>query len=339
MLTKKQNAIETIKGGNPDRFVNQYEYLSFMGFMNPINMQGEYPQLGGMAKNAWGVTIQWPEGLPGMFPVHDDEHKVVKDITQWRKTVKAPKTKFDESEWKPFTDPDAPQSMFGVPIPPLDRNEVFAAAMMAPGVFEQLHYLMGMDDALLNFYEAPSDMKDLIAYITEYELSVAEELIKHFHPDAIFHHDDWGSYRSSFISPAMFDEFIAPAYKQIYGYWKANGAELVVHHSDSYAANLVPSMIEVGIDVFQGCVTPNDVPALVKKYGPQISFMGDLDNGVLDKENWSREEIAQHVRRACETNGKLYFIPCLAAGGPGSTYPGVYEAITEEIDKMSKEMF
>ena len=27
MLTKRQNLLETIKGGNPDRFVNQYEAL------------------------------------------------------------------------------------------------------------------------------------------------------------------------------------------------------------------------------------------------------------------------------------------------------------------------
>ena len=38
-------------------------------------------------------------------------------------------------------------------------------------------------------------------------------------------------------------------------------------------------------------------------------------------------------------SGKLYYIPNTTMGGPESTYPGVYEAVTEEIDKMSKEMF
>jgi len=42
-------------------------------------------------------------------------------------------------------------------------------------------------------------------------------------------------------------------------------------------------MIDLGIDVFQGCMTTNNVPELVKKYGGKISFMGDLDNGVLDR--------------------------------------------------------
>ena len=30
MLTIKQNFIETVKGGNPDRFVKQYEYQQWL---------------------------------------------------------------------------------------------------------------------------------------------------------------------------------------------------------------------------------------------------------------------------------------------------------------------
>ena len=99
-----------------------------------------------------------------------------------------------------------------------------------------------------------------------------------------------------------------PAYDKIYGTYKANGVELIVHHSDSYAANLVPYMIEMGMDIFQGASSTNNVPELVKKYGGKISFMGDLDNGVIDKEDWTHELVAKEVRRACETNGKHYFI-------------------------------
>jgi uroporphyrinogen-III decarboxylase len=182
-------------------------------------------------------------------------------------------------------------------------------------------------------------MKDLIKVITDYELRYAEEVCKYLKPDGLFHHDDGGSHQSSFMSPAMFDDFFLEPYKQIYGYYKSHGVELIVHHSDSYAANLVPEMIEMGIDVFQGCVTTNNVPELVKKYGGKISFMGDLNNGVLDKGDWTREEVKREVERACRSNGKLYYIPCLTMGGPGSTFPGVYEAVSEEINRMSREMF
>ena len=45
MLTPKQNMLEVIKGGNPDRFVNQYEavQLLFHPFMftNPLLQPGD----------------------------------------------------------------------------------------------------------------------------------------------------------------------------------------------------------------------------------------------------------------------------------------------------------
>ena len=329
MLTKKQNFLETIHGGNPDRFVNQFEYLGMVGGdpiqgQNPRNIRG-----GGPIVNAWGVTKDWPENVPGAFPVHDYEHLVVKDIEHWRDTVHMPRTDFPDEAWKAYEERAAA----------IDRNEQYVTAMAFPGVFEQLHYLLSIDAALLDFYTNPDEVHEIIDYITEYELKVAEQYVKHIHPDALFHHDDWGSHNSSFMSPEMFEEFIVPAYKKIYGYYKANGVEIIVHHSDSYAANLVPAMIEMGIDVFQGCVTTNNVPALVKEYGGRISFMGDINNGVVDVKDWTPELIEREVRRACETNGKHYFIPNLTIGGAMSTYPGVYQATSAAIDKMSKEMF
>ena len=336
MLTKKQNLLETINGGSPDRFVNQYEFLvsqpSIYGMImsNPVaaaQPRGTGP--GSTWVNGWGVTYSWPEGVPASFPVHDEEHIVVKDITKWQDVVKAPKLDFPQEEWDAAVEA----------LAPVDRNEVFLTPFVAPGIFEQLHHLQSMDKALMNFYEEPEATKELIAYLVDYEVKYAKLLCDNFHPDALFHHDDWGSFRSSFLSPDMFEEFILPAYDKIYGTYKENGVELIVHHSDSYAANLVPMMIEMGMDIFQGASSTNNVPELIKQYGGKISFMGDLDNGVIDKPDWTRELVAKEVRRACESNGKHYFIPCLTMGGPVSLYDGVYEAVSEEIDKMSQEMF
>ena len=45
------------------------------------------------------------------------------------------------------------------------------------------------------------------------------------------------------------------------------------------------------------------------------------------------------VEKACTECGKHYFIPCLTQGLNFSSFPGVYEAATKAIDKMSKKMF
>ena len=329
MLTKKQNLLETIRGGNPDRFVNQYEFMSMIlgspfGLRNPNPKPGEHNVV-----NAWGVTRSWPAGLPGAFPVHTPDKIVIKDIEHWQDYVKVPNVIYDAKEWEPFI----------AMAEKVDRNEQYATCFVAPGVFEQCHYLLEIQNCLIDFYEYPDEMHELIDCITQFELDYAAEVCKYIKPDALFHHDDWGSQTSTFISPEMFREFYQPAYQKIYGYYKEHGVELVVHHSDSYAATLVPDMIDMGIDIWQGVMTSNDIPKLIKEFGGKISFMGGIDSASIDHPGWTREEVAQEVRRACEECGKLYFIPGASQGLAMSTFPGVYEATSEEIDKMSREMF
>lgn len=326
MLTRKENLLEVMKGGNPDRFVKQYE--TFAMIMNtPITRLK--PPIGGEIVNEWGVTLRWPQGQIGSFPVHDEEHVVIKDITKWRDYVKAPNFEYPAEKWSAAIET----------ANAVDRNDQYVTVYVSPGLFEHTHFLMSMEEALMAFYEEPDAMHELIDYLVDFELRLAKQFIDHLHPDALFHHDDWGSQISTFLSPAMFNEFFVPAYKKIYGYYKENGVELIIHHSDSYAATLVPYMIEMGIDIWQGVMNTNNIPELIKQYGEKITFMGGLHSGEIDFPEWTQEYIGQHVERACRDCGKLYFIPGASQGLNISSFPGVYEATDAEIDRMTKEMF
>jgi uroporphyrinogen-III decarboxylase len=329
MLTKKQNLLETIRGGKPDRYVNMYEAFKIVK-NSPYFANNPAPTKGGPdVVNAWGVTLSYPENTPGAFPVHKPEKIVIKDITHWRDYLKAPQVKYPESAWEPYI----------AEIEKIDRNEYFVTPMIYPGLFEQTHYLLEIQNCLINFYEEPECMHELIDYLTDWELAYAEELCSHYHPDAIFHHDDWGSQISTFLSPEMFEEFYYPSYKKIYGYFKEHGVEVIMHHSDSYAATLVPMMIDMGIDIWQGVMNSNNIPELIKKYGGQITFMGGIDSATVDHPNWTLDEVKRETMNACKNCGTKYFIPCTSQGGPMSTFPGVYQAVSEEIDNQSKIYF
>lgn len=165
MLTKKQNLLETIRGGHPDRYVNQYEALALV-MANPYTASVPMAVPGGPAVvNQWGVTISFPEGMPGPFPVHDEEHIVCKDITKWRDYVKAPNVIFTPEEWEPFVKE----------VEKIDRNEYFVAPFVHPGIFEQCHYLQEIQNCLINFYEEPEAMHELVDYITDWEIQYAQK--------------------------------------------------------------------------------------------------------------------------------------------------------------------
>lgn len=328
MLTPRQNLIETIHGGNPDRFVKQFEFLQF-AFNPHLANNNECPRGGINVKNGWGVTQSWREDQPGCIPVHTPELTVVKDIEHWQDYVKAPRMDYTEEDWAPYAQ-EAEK---------IDRNEYFVSAMIYPGLLEHCNALMGMENSLCAFYENPDEMHDLLEYITEWELKFAEGYCTYIKPDALFHHDDWGSSISTFFPPELFAEFFEEPYRKLYGYYKEHGVKLIVHHSDSYAATLVPSMIRMGIDIWQGPILSNNIPELIKEYGGKISFMGGVNSWDVDKPDWSYENSLEKVESILRQCGKHYFIACNTMGGPGDAYEGVYDATNRAIDECSKRFF
>ena len=331
MLTKRQNFLEAIRGGKPDRFPNQFEALEFI-WDTPFSrrgLRGELRPGGPPVVSEWGVTMQYPEGTPGPFPMHDEEHIVLKDITKWREQVTFPSLEIDVAEWEECA----------AKVAQIDRTDKFVSAMVAPGVFDQIHFLMGMEECLISFYTEPEALKEFLRAFTDWKLEYARIQCEYLKPEVVFHHDDFGSQISTFLSPDMFAEFIFPCYKEIYGYYKAHGVDLIIHHSDSYAATLIPHMIDVGIDVFQGCLDTNNIPELIKKYEGKMSFMGGINNGIVDVPGWTDELIGSYVEKMCRDCGTLYYIPCCTAGGPGSSYPGVYDTVTKQIERVSGLMF
>ncbi len=331
MLTAKENLIETMKpGGKPDRYVNNYEGIYLMMHPQIIHSGALLSEGDHDVVNAWGVTNSWPEGTPGSFPVHTPDKIVVKDIDTWEDYVHAPSTDFPEAEWEEFQKQYEEVTASG---------KAFAAPLIVAGLFEQTHHLCSIDEALVYYMTEPDRMKDLLKYLTEYELKVAEGLCDHLHPEAIFHHDDWGTENNSFMRPEMFAEFFVEPYKEIYGYYKSRGVQYIFHHNDAYSANLVDYMIEMGIDVWQGNMESNDFKAMQEKYAGKISFMGNIDNKDVDFEGWTPEDCYRVAREHLEGYDFQSYIPCITQGGPGSTFSGTYVELCKGFDMYNSEKF
>jgi hypothetical protein len=64
MLTKRQNMVETMKGGNPDRFVKGYEALSLV--ITPYSRMNARRSRAAPIVNSWGVTISYPDNAPAV---------------------------------------------------------------------------------------------------------------------------------------------------------------------------------------------------------------------------------------------------------------------------------
>lgn len=323
----KNNFLETLRRGKPERFVNEWE--PFGAVFDPL-MGTQLTAIPGQSVlDPWGVTIYWGESEPGAMPIVNEETKVCKDITEWKKYVKAPDSINASLDWTQANNQAAE----------IHKQGKLTMSLMATGLFEQSHYLMGFEDALVNLLIEPDASHELLDYITEFKLSYAKILVENFHPDVVLFHDDWGSKTSLFMQPDTWREFFKPRYKKIYNYFKENNV-IIMHHADSYCQPIVQDMVDIGIDIWQGVLPQNDIPAIQKEVGGKLLLMGGIDASIVDQPDWKEEIIREEVQRACAKYAPGgNFIPCLTYGGEGSIFPGVNDIIMDEIRKLNAKYF
>ena len=325
MMTPKENFLELLKpNGQPDRQLCQYEALH-MCLNDPINtyLRGNRKR-GTVSKDRWGTTISFPADAPGPMPVTTDGLAVCPDITHWRETVHAPDIAACTEGWEACR--AAARAACG-------EEKLLAGT----GIFEQCHFLMGFEDTLTNLYEHPQEMHALIDYITTYRLLYVKLLIDNLRPDVIFSHDDWGTKDALFMKPEMWREFFKEPYRRFYGYIRSRGV-IAIHHADSYLAPIVEDMAEIGIQVWQGVLPENDIPALQQKLHGRLVLMGGM-GAAIDRTDAAPEEIygyAMDTLRRCCPGG--HYSPSITYGLPGAVYPHVDEYIDRAIADYNRAL-
>lgn len=329
MATAKEIFLEFLKpDGKPERQLVQYEALH-MVLDDPVNLYvraGMAP--GNTIQDAWGTTILFPEGDPGPTPLITPETKVCPDITRWQEYVRVPDLAQNcRTGWEECARNARAKA----------GDERLVSVLMGTGMFEQCHFLMGFEDTLVNFYEHPREMHELIDCICDYRIESARLILDNLHPDVIFSHDDWGSKNSLFMSPETWRTFFKEPYRRFYSYIRSRGV-ITVHHADSYLVPIVEDMAEIGIQVWQGVLPENDIPALQARLKGRMTLMGGI-GAAIDRADATEEEIASHVKAALTSycpGG--HFIPSITYGMAGTVYPHVDPIIDQEIKAYNQRL-
>ena len=328
MLSLKENFIETLKRGKPDAFVNEWE--PFPQVWDPV-FYYMYPIVPGgpVAKSPLGVTLAWPEHEPGSMPIINDETKIIKDITKWRDYV----TFFD------FREKGLDWAQAKADADKIRADGKFVMFWNVNGVFEMSHFLMGIEDTLINLIEEPEASHDLINAIKEFKLSQLRYLMEELKPDVVMTHDDWGAKSRMFMAPEVWRTYYKEPWREIFSLIKSLGA-VTMHHADSFLEPIAKDLVEIGVDVWQGVLPSNDIMKIKKDTDYKLVLMGGIDASIVDVVDWTEDVVRAETARACRdyAEGGM-FIPCLTYGGEGSIFPGVNDVIMDEVRKQSKIFF
>jgi uroporphyrinogen decarboxylase len=110
-----------------------------------------------------------------------------------------------------------------------------------------------------------------------YHLEVAKNMA-HKGVDMLWLGDDFGSQNNLLLNPGKWDEVFRPYYQQICNEVRQINKDIkIAFHSDGCVYDIIPGLIEAGIDVLNPIQTECMDPDILKeKYGDRLSFFGGI---------------------------------------------------------------
>ena len=294
MMTPRENAMAIFNREQPDYYGDIMASVALLP--DPVLMGGGVPQDGLPHKNMWGVEYRYMPGAPGPHPHITDDNKVISDITKWESQLNVPS--LDNMDWTVAKQVEAT----------VDRKEKMVCIMFGGGLFEMSHFLMGMEDALCNYLDYPDEMKAFLTVIKDWKIAYIRQMTEMVHPDIIFYHDDWGNKKSVFLPPPIWRDIIKPLQMEISAAIHDCGM-IYMHHADCICEPITPDMVDLGVDIWQGCIAQNDIVHIQEMTEGKLAMAGGIDGPKIDIENITEEEIRAEVRRAIDTycpRGRFY---------------------------------
>ena len=182
----------------------------------------------------------------------------------------------------------------------VDRETQIVQFRSLTGPFERLHCLIGFEDALCAFYDEPELVEEFFAAMLEYKKAVVDCVAEHIKPEIMIFDDDYGTSRSTFISPDMWREFFPAFWKPLVEYVHSKGITFELH-SCGYITPLVGDFVELGMDILQPVQTNNDLKAIKEQWGNKIVLRMAIFDKQFDRLGQSEEEVRADIRSYYET--------------------------------------
>lgn len=179
-------------------------------------------------------------------------------------------------------------------------NPNFAySAWFQTGWYERLISFMDFEPAIMAMFDEDQQdaVKELFDKLSDLYINIIDHYCDYFPAiESFFMHDDWGSQKETFFSPALVNEMLVPAMRKVTDHIHARGkiAEL---HSCGQIYKQVPNIIEAGWDTWNP-QRMNDTHKIYEDYGDKLIVAVIPDD--YDYKNASVEEQKAQARKFAE---------------------------------------
>lgn len=181
-------------------------------------------------------------------------------------------------EWEEAENIRVPEAFLDLDVEKINGfcrdTDQFVVAGSSVRIFERLQFLAGTEKTLMDLYMDPEGMEPAIRKVHQFFCKELEAWAQ-TDVDALFIQDDWGTQISLLISPELWREIFKPLYAEYAQIAKKYGKKMFMH-SDGYILDIIPDLIEIGIDALNSQIFCMGLDKL-EQFRGKITFWGEID--------------------------------------------------------------
>lgn len=152
-------------------------------------------------------------------------------------------------------------------------TDKFVLCGACPRPFEQLQFIRGTENLYIDLMDPPPAMLAFMRKMHEHYCRLLTAWAK-TDVDALQFMDDWGAQQALLISPSLWVQYFKPLYRDYINIAKAHGKKIFMH-SDGYTLDIIPHLIELGLDAMNAQLFCMGVEKLAPFKG-KITFWGEI---------------------------------------------------------------
>lgn len=192
--------------------------------------------------------------------------------------VKEPILAAEDEEWDDISAVHIPEELLTINISRINEfcanTDKFVMSGCCPRPFERLQFIRGTENLYIDLMFRPKKMMAFIKRMHEFYCDQLTQWAK-TDVDGMSFMDDWGSQKALLVNPAIWVDIFKPMYKDYIDIIHSYGKKAFMH-SDGYTLDIIPHMIDLGLDAMNLQIFCIGIDKL-EPFKGKITFWGEID--------------------------------------------------------------
>jgi hypothetical protein len=309
-ISEKEN-LQLVLDGKIPQWLPSFSTACYMGGHRTLGRKKDPAT--GYDIDLYGV--KYTKTIDGPIPVNTQTQDFeLKDISKWREIV--PKIDMNSIDWE--------QEAKAIRA---DVQEGQMVNFNAGFIWEQLHYMMGFEEALFSLASEPEEVSKCLNAMMDITIESMRRLCKYLKPEIIMIMEHIANAQGLLMSPQSYREVLKPIHKRFYEAVEELGA-FPEMHVDGCVDSILQDYADIGIKMIQPFQVFNDIEGAKKKYG-FIACGGWNAVGPGNQSDSTEEDVRKSVRLAMDSygpTGRYIFWE----SGATPRYPKILEWLKDE---------